>query len=1455
MIDPTLKNANILIVDDQQANIDVLVGLLEFKGFINIKTTTDSRLAVSLFEELKPDLLLLDLKMPHLNGFQVMEQLKPLIPTDTYFPILILTADITHEAKQLSLSGGATDFLAKPFDLVEVDLRIKNLLKARYLHKQLENQNQILEEKVKERNAELLSEITIRKRNEEQVTKLNRVYAVLSNINEAIVRIHDIQQLFNKACLIAIEEGKFQSAWVGLVNSETNKIETSATAGIANSLIELSPKQNPVINAIKSGKRFFSNNIENDTNIPEIWKRHSLSLGFRSFIVFPLFVHGKVIGGYCIYSGESGFFNDAEVNLLDEMATDISFALEFIQNEAECKRAEAILRENHERYKKSQQIGSIGSWEYDIENDSFWGSGEAKRIYGFNSESENFSAEEVMKCVIERDRVNQALIDLIEKNEPYNIVFDIIPPNSSEKKTIHSIAELSRDKNGNKIKVTGAFQDITERKRAEAELITANKELTFQNDEKEKRAAELTIANTELAFQNEEKKKRASELIIANKELAFQNEEKEKRAAELIIANKELVFENKEKEKRTEELIIAIEKVQRAEEEIAMLAHSLRSVNECVSITDLEDNIQFVNESFLKTYGYDENELVGKHISIVRSQNNPPELVKEILPATISGGWMGELWNKRKDGSVFPIYLSTTRINDNDGKTLGLIGVAKDITERKHSEESLLKLKKAVDNSGEVIFLTDKEGVFTFANSAFTSIYGFTADEIVGKATPRILKGGLEEDNYYKLFWETLKGGKEKRSELVNKKKDGTLINVEISATPIFDEKNNIIGYLGIQRDITARKRAEEEITMLAHSLRSINECVSITDMENKILFVNESFLKTYGYDENELVGKNITIVRSLDKAPELVGEILPATLRGGWKGELRNKRKDGSEFPIYLSTTIINDKDDKSLGLIGVANDITKRKLAEETLKKSEESYRFIVESTNAVIYHLKYSTMKYDYINPAIEKLTGYTPEEINEIGFKNIIVKINRYHVENVNIDLIVANREQGITSEWQADYQVRTKDGRLIWLSDHSYPWLDETGNLIGGIGILEDITERKRIEKELIESKEKAESANKLKDAFINNISHEIRTPLNGIVGLSSLIKESYSQYMVEDDASLFTGIDDSAQRIIRTVDMILNFSRLQSGEFTVIPKQINLFEICELVIKQNREAAEVKSLELLFDNRCNGTKITGDEYTITQIVYNLVENAIKYTKKGTVEIALLPGTDGSVILEIKDTGIGIAEEYLEHLFEPYRQEKMGYGRPYEGVGLGLALTKKFVELNNAVLSVESIKGEGTTFSVKFNGYGESKIDQLKLPERIETIKPSVSKMESKTAILIVEDDKFNKEILKRILDKKYKTHTAESAEEAYEVLKKNEVDLILMDISIQGKKDGLELTKELKATKKYLHIPVIAVTAHAGNEDQWNALTAGCDDYLAKPFSMDQLFKKIEKFVNAGNNL
>ena len=636
------------------------------------------------------------------------------------------------------------------------------------------------------------------------------------------------------------------------------------------------------------------------------------------------------------------------------------------------------------------------------------------------------------------------------------------------------------------------------------------------------------------------------------------------------------------------------------------------------------------------------------------------------------------------------------------------------------------------------------------------------------------------------------------------------------------------------------RNKAKEEISKMANILESTPDLVGMADRQGNVFYLNQGGKLIMGMNTS----KDITKLKISDFHPEdivqlIMHEGLPtASKKGFWSSETKLLSTAGEEIPILQ--VILCHRNSKNIitHYSTIARDIRESKRAEEKVQKLSLA---VEQSPVTVVITDKEGEI--EYVNARFYELTGYTKEEV--IGKNPSLLKSDK-HSKSFYEELwntILSGKV------WKGEMLNKKKNGEIYWESASISPLLNNEGEITHFVAMKEDITEKMKMISELYEAKEKAESASKLKDAFINNMSHEIRTPLNGIVGLSSLIKESYSQYMVEDDESLFTGIDASAQRIIRTVDMILNYSRLQSGEFTVIPKQINLFEICESIIQQNKDAAEVKSLELLFDNRCDGTKITGDEYTITQIVSNLLDNAIKYTKKGTVEIAILPGIEDGIILEIKDTGIGIAKEYLDHLFEPYRQEDMGYGRSYEGVGLGLALTKKFVELNNAVLFVESIKGEGTTLRIKFNGAGKVKIDPFAMAERIVTINPTVSKRESKPIILIVEDDKFNQEILKRVLTKKYRTYSAVSAEGAYEVLKNNEIDLILMDISINGEKDGLVLTKELKAAKKYLHIPVIAVTAHAGNDDRRNALAAGCDEYLAKPFSMDQLFKKIGKFV------
>jgi CheY-like chemotaxis protein len=244
----------------------------------------------------------------------------------------------------------------------------------------------------------------------------------------------------------------------------------------------------------------------------------------------------------------------------------------------------------------------------------------------------------------------------------------------------------------------------------------------------------------------------------------------------------------------------------------------------------------------------------------------------------------------------------------------------------------------------------------------------------------------------------------------------------------------------------------------------------------------------------------------------------------------------------------------------------------------------------------------------------------------------------------------------------------------------------------------------------------------------------------------------------------------------------------------------------------------------------------------------LIDNAIKYTNKGFIHVTLYKGFKDDIILIVKDSGIGISKEYIENIFEPYRQEQMGYGRAYEGIGLGLSLVKKVLTLNDAKISVESKKGEGSTFIINFG----KEIQSAKIiPEKniIVNIPPSHTESE-KALVLIVEDDALNQLTMQKFLEDRHNSIVADSSKKVMNVLKNNKVDLILMDISIKGDKNGLELTKDLKASKEYSHIPIIGATANVFVEDKQKALESGCDNFLAKPFSKQEILDMVDAYLH-----
>ena len=470
------------------------------------------------------------------------------------------------------------------------------------------------------------------------------------------------------------------------------------------------------------------------------------------------------------------------------------------------------------------------------------------------------------------------------------------------------------------------------------------------------------------------------------------------------------------------------------------------------------------------------------------------------------------------------------------------------------------------------------------------------------------------------------------------------------------------------------------------------------------------------------------------------------------------------------------------------------------------------------------------------------------LNRVIYRNERVKIGFEILFNGKKRFITSDQQQMLSlllSTYEAavfkNNELVNAQEKLELLNEHLEELVEaRTAELSAEIDI------RKQAELTLIEAKDSAEAANKLKDAFIANISHEIRTPLNGLLGMTSLIKETFSDKCKEEDEILFDGIDFSSKRIIRTVDSILNYSRLQVGDFSIIRKNFRLSNVCSNLISEFIISAKFKSLDLTFQNNFEDASPFADEYSITLVISNLIDNAIKYTEKGFVNLILNKVND-DIILDVKDSGIGISEDYIDLIFEPYRQEDMGYGRAYEGVGLGLAIVKKVINLNNYVISVKSKKGEGTTFSINFGKAEQLPEDKAK-PVIAATILSTKEKLQNKV-VLLVEDDLMNQVTIRRFMENSYNVMVTGSSDEAMDIIKNGKVDIILMDISIKGKKNGLELTKELKASKEFSHIPIIVVTAHAFEEDKQNALKAGCNSYLSKPFTKEALLEMVDGFA------
>lgn len=505
----------------------------------------------------------------------------------------------------------------------------------------------------------------------------------------------------------------------------------------------------------------------------------------------------------------------------------------------------------------------------------------------------------------------------------------------------------------------------------------------------------------------------------------------------------------------------------------------------------------------------------------------------------------------------------------------------------------------------------------------------------------------------------------------------------------------------------------------------------------------------------------------------------------------------------------------------------------AEALAVSTEQRYQYVhtlINAANDAIFIIDPDTGQLVEANKKAQSLVGRSHDELKDMQLADLYPAEDRDHFT------ALFNQHVHESAPAAETLYLTDRDGHRIPV-DVSASLIDVSGTALIQ-GIFRDATERQRYEQQLIEAKEHAEELLQLKTSFLNNMSHELRTPLTSILGYAEVLLEEKTHGVQQEFAER---IVDSAKRLQGTLNSVLDLAQLESGEASLEFECLDVAREVEDVVELLQPLAQKKNLTLKTVVTAANTEAKVDAACINRITNNLVGNAIKFTEEGqvTVEVGT---TEQSVFVRVTDTGIGIEDSFLDHLFDEFRQESTGLQRTHEGNGLGLAITKRLVDLLNGTIEVESQKGIGSTFTVFL-----PRLEPTPAAERDVTPARPVSPDTFAGQLLVVEDNALTRELIAHQLDAGYDAEVVESPETALHLAQEQHFDLVMLDIHLRANVNGIDVLHDLRALPGYEHVPAIALTAYALPTDREQFINAGFDYHLSKPFTKEQLLDIIEQ--------
>jgi len=881
-----------------------------------------------------------------------------------------------------------------------------------------------------------------------------------------------------------------------------------------------------------------------------------------------------------------------------------------------------------------------------------------------------------------------------------------------------------------------------------------------------------------------------------------------------------------------------------------------REINDKAGEANVLKNI---GSQYFKKKEYDIAEkYFNQSLSIFKSINNKSKIAELYLSIESIKEVNNDLLNAEKyTKKALNIYNS---LNEKDGIATANIKLSCINYKQKHYSKALINAQTAYKISKKLAYPENIEHSAHQLKNIYLELKNYKKAFEFHNIEIEMHESIVNERNYKELIKQEnkylyQKDIDEKNAEInrINIENNAKQIQIEIGflalivilTFTIFITINRRKLKLYYKKQLALTKKIKEVDKDYKKILDANSDIVFMINAAGKQLFFNKKVETLLGYNRDEIIGKTFTKFVPKEELHKYYKKLKDVLINKQIKAfETFALHKNGNKIPVEINGKVI--KYNNKIVAVGTIRDITERKNTQKALVASEKKFKRLFEESgdavliieNGVIVDCNIAMLKlFKYSKK--EQLLKQNPSDISPKFQEN-----NESSFEKANKMIQKATSNRTYRFEW-----LHKKSNGEIFPSEVLLTLISHENENQIIHSVIRDISNRKKIEQKILQSKQDAEKANQLKSEFLANMSHEIRTPMNAIIGFSDILKNNIKN---KKNLSFIEKISKSGDDLLYLINDILDLSKIEAGQLTIQKENSNIYDLINEIPSIFSEISHNKEIPIKIKiSKDVPSNIYIDAQRIKQVLLNLVSNALKFTAEGYVSInvnsTIVKNKANNLInleIKVKDTGIGIPKNQKDVIFQSFRQIEGQSTRKYGGTGLGLTISKSILELMNGTISLESKENKGSTFTIRVNNI-EVKNEEL---NTVKTPNNNNVKL-GKIKILHVEDLKTNRELIQFYFeDNNIELKEAETGNEAIEILKNYKPDLILMDIQLPGL-NGYETAKIIKNTKELKLIPIIAITANATSEEiiKYKDIF---DDYLTKPISKDILFNSLKKHLD-----